>query len=284
MTLPNANLPVVRPTKPAFQVPENACDSHVHMVAGAGEFPRWEGRVEDPAPGLNLDAWLELFETHLATLGMARTVIVHTILYGADNSVTIEAVRRLGARARGVGLLKDGAKESDIRILADANLMAVRLNYVHGGVLTWDGAKDMAPALADHGMHIQMLAHADKHLLELTEDVIASPCPVVFDHCGWPAEDMSLHSAGFQALLRLVGDGHAWVKLSAIYRVARDWNIGSELALALVRANPEQCLWGSDWPHLMLGPAEMPDAGQLLNAFGNIVTDDETRKLVLSDN
>ncbi len=277
-------MPVARPAAPKFTVPAGACDAHVHMVAGVADFPLWDGRVEDPAPGLEFDGWLALLETHLAALGMERAVIVHSILYGADNSVTIEALRRLGDRARGVGLLPDGASEADIDTLAAANIKAVRLNYVHGGVLTWDGAKTMAPALADRGMHIQMLAHADRHLSDLADDVRALPCPVVFDHCGWPADGLTTTSEGFRALSALVAEGHAWVKLSAIYRLSRDWGEAALLVAALAKANPERCLWGSDWPHLMRADAAMPDAGDLFNAFADVVTDEATRTRILVDN
>jgi len=256
----------------------------VHMVAGADDFPLWDGRAEDPAPGLDFEGWLALFETHLDTLGMERAVIVHSILYGSDNAVTIETLRRLGGRARGVGLLPDGANEADLDALAAANIKAIRLNFVHGGVLSWDGAKAMAPALAERRMHIQMLAHADRHLGDLANDVRALPCPIVFDHCGWPADGLTDESEGFTALLALLAEGHAWVKLSAIYRLSHDWSQVAPLVSALVAANPERCLWGSDWPHLMRADAVMPDAGDLLNAFGDVVTDDATRTRILVDN
>lgn len=284
MTLPNAARPVDRPLSPAFVVPNGACDAHVHMVANAEAFPLWEGRVENPPPGPNFYDWLQMFERHLAVLGMERTVFVHSILYGGDNSVTIEAVRHFGARARGVGLLPDGASEPEIDRLADANIKALRLNYVHGGILTWGGAKTMGPALAARGMHLQMLAHADRHIEQIAEDVRAFPCPVVFDHCGWPADDLSPKTPGFRALCKLVGEGYAYVKLSAIYRLAADWTHTAPLVEALVKANPERCLWGSDWPHLMLGTAAQPDAGALLNAFGETVTDAETRRRILVTN
>lgn len=284
MTLPNAALPVDRPQAPTFAVPEGACDAHVHMVANAEAFPLWEGRVENPAPGPTFYDWLAMFERHLKVLGMTRTVFVHSILYGGDNSVTIEAVRRFGDRARGVGLLPDGAAEAEIERLAAANITALRLNYVHGGILTWDGAKAMAPALAARGMHLQMLAHADRHVEDLADDVRALPCPVVFDHCGWPADDLSPKTPGFKALLALVAEGSAYVKLSAIYRLAADWTHTAPLVRALVKANPERCLWGSDWPHLMLGTAARPDAGALLNAFGDTVTDAATRQQILVAN
>ena len=282
--LPNAQMPPAL-SRPLKSAPEGACDAHVHLVAAADEFPLWEGRVENPAPGPTLDGWLDLYRDHLAALGCTRGVIVHSILYGTDNSVTVEAVRRMGAGFRGVGLLPDDADEAQLDQFAAWNMAAVRLNYVHGGVLSWFGAKTMAPALAARGMHIQMLAHADLHVPDIAEDIRDLPVPVVFDHIGWPAKDRSPGRAGFQTLCRLLAEGHVWVKLSAAYRMCNAPYDGvDDLVAALIAANPERCLWGSDWPHLMLADAKMPSAASLLDALNRVVTDETTRRRILVDN
>ena len=281
---PNAQMPPA-PRSPQRLAPNNACDAHVHLVAQASEFPLWEGRVENPAPGPDLDGWLTLYRAHLSALGCSRGLIVHSILYGTDNSVTVEAVRRMGEGFRGVGLLPDGATNKDMDAFATWNMVAVRLNYVHGGVLSWQGAKAMAPALADRGLHIQMLAHADLHIADLEEDIRALPTDVVFDHIGWPAKERSPNSDGFQALCRLLADGKAWVKLSALYRMCSSpYEETDALVSALISANPERCLWGSDWPHLMLADAKMPVAAELFNAFDRVVPDEATRHRILVDN
>ncbi|WP_295316618.1 amidohydrolase family protein [Roseobacter sp.] len=283
-TGPTAEMPPA-PRAPETRAPEGACDAHVHLVAAAGEYPLWEGRAEDPAPGPDLDGWLTIYRKHLETLGFSRGLIVHSILYGTDNSVTIEAVRRMGAGFRGVGLLPDGSGEADMDDFAEANMVAVRLNYVHGGVLTWAGAKAMAPALADRGLHIQMLAHADRHLADIAEDVRALPVDVVFDHIGWPADGMTPESDGFRSLCNLLAEGKAWVKLSALYRMCpAPFDRADVLVAALVAANPERCLWGSDWPHLMLADAQMPVAADLLDAFHRVVTGQATRERILVHN
>ena len=93
MTLPDAAMPPA-PTPPKRRAPEGSCDAHVHFVAGRHEYPLWDGRVENPASGPDLDGWLALYRAHLDTLGFERGVIVHSILYGTDNAVTVEAVRR----------------------------------------------------------------------------------------------------------------------------------------------------------------------------------------------
>ncbi len=283
MVKPVAEMPPP-PSSPETVVPTGAVDAHVHLVAGAAEFPLWEGRVEDPAPGPDFDGWLELYRKHLETLGFSKGLIVHSILYGTDNSVTVEAVRRMGAGFKGVGLLPDGADAAALDQFVAWNMVAVRLNYVHGGVLSWEGAKAMAPQLAERGLHIQMLAHADRHMEELENDVRALPCPVVFDHLGWPADGMTPDSAGFQALLRLVSEGHAYVKLSAPYRMCdAPYSDADRCIAALIAANPERCMWGSDWPHLMLGGAQMPQSAALLNAIDRLIPDTQTRHAILVD-
>lgn len=284
MDKPNAEMPPV-PSKPKQRAPEGACDAHVHLVADVEEFPLWDGRVENPAPGPDLDGWLTLYRDHLDALGFSRGLIVHSILYGTDNSVTVEAVRRMGAGFRGVGLLPDGASDAALDQFADWNMVAVRLNYVHGGVLSWEGAKAMAPALADRGLHIQMLAHADLHVTDLATDIRALPVDVVFDHIGWPAQDRSPQCAGFQALCALLAEGRVWVKLSALYRMCdAPYHTTDDLVSTLIAANPERCLWGSDWPHLMLSDAKMPHASELLDAFDRVVPDTATRRRILVDN
>ena len=282
--IPNALMPPA-PKAPARRAPPGACDAHVHLLAGASEFPLWDGRVENPAPGPDLDGWLALYRAHLDSLGFSRGLIVHSILYGSDNSVTIEAVRRMGAGFKGVGLLPDGTAEAALDDFVACNMVAVRLNYVHGGVLTWDGARALAPALAERGLHIQMLAHADRHIASLADDIRRLPVDVVFDHIGWPADGLRTDSAGFQTLCALLAEGRVWVKLSALYRMCpRPYDATDDLVAELIAANPERCLWGSDWPHLMLADAQMPAAADLLDAFDRVVPDETTRKRILVDN
>lgn len=286
MDKPKAQMPVDVPAAPDWRLPAGACDTHIHMVAGLDEFPLWEGRVEDPAPGPDFAGWISLYEEHMETLGLERVVVVHSILYGADNAVTKAAVARLGrARARGIGLVTDEAADAELDALADAGLCGVRLNSVHGGVLSWAGVTAMADRLKARGMHVQMLMNAHRHMAELEQGVRAMPVPVVFDHVGWPDVAAGTDEPGFRRLCALLADGRAWVKLSGLYRLSdAPYEATDALVAALVSANPERCLWGSDWPHLMLADAKMPDAGGLLNALLRVVTDDETRRRILVDN
>ena len=274
--------PARAPKIPTVRAPVGACDAHVHMLAGPAEHALWDGRVEDPAPDLGFEDWLAILREHLDLLGFTRVVVVQSILYGTDNTVALDAVRRLGDMARAVALATADATDEHLDALRDAGAVAVRLNYVHGGVLSWEEARAMAPRLADRGMHLQMLLHADRHMEELAEEAAALPVPLVVDHAGWPHDP---EAPGVERLCRLLGEGRAWVKLSGVYRFAEPpWSDADPLVRRLVAANPERCLWGSDWPHIMLRGAPTPDAGRLLDAFMRAVEDPEDRQRVLVDN
>src|SRR6266849_3126424 len=74
---------------------------------------------------------------------------------------------------------------------------------------------------------------------------------------------------GFQSLLRAVGDGWCWAKLSGAHRLSRDapdYRDARPFHEALVRANPERLVWGGDWPHPRV-EGEMPDAGHPFELF-----------------
>ncbi|WP_299042851.1 amidohydrolase family protein [uncultured Tateyamaria sp.] len=271
--------PPPAPTFVTTPLPAGAWDAHVHLLGGP-EHALSPTRAQDPPSGITFEGWLGRYRAHLQALGCTRSLIVHSILYGTDNTVTLEAVRAMGDGFKGVGLLPDGAARADIRQFAENNMVAVRLNYVHGGVLTWDGARAMAPALADHGMHIQMLLHADQHIEQLADDIRALPVPLVIDHCGWPT-DLNPHAPGVDTLCALLAEGHVHVKLSAPYRLTDDITETHPLMRRLIDANPEGCLWGSDWPHIMLNGAEMPQAATLADALSQITTPDERHKILV---
>ena len=269
--------PPYPPERPKTQLPAGSWDAHVHLLGGP-QHKLSPNRVENPPAGPDFDGWLALYQDHLTSLGCDHGLIVHSILYGTDNSVTLEAVKTLGANFKGVGLLPDESPAAAVEALAKANICAVRLNYVHGGVLTWDGARRMAPILADHNMHIQMLLHADLHIDEIADDIRALPTPLVIDHCGWPTS-LDAQTPAIDTLCTLLNDGDIWIKLSAPYRFSDFPEAVHPIMRRLIDANPDQCLWGSDWPHIMLNGAKMPHADLLLDSLAQITSDSERAKI-----
>lgn len=101
---------------------------------------------------------------------------------------------------------------------------------------------------------------------QLTPVVLASPVPIVLDHFGGlrtaslhrflNPDDASpfnvLEQPGLDAIKALLASGKLYLKLSAPYRVSEDspsYDDMKPLVQALVKANPERVLYGSDWPH-----------------------------------
>jgi len=74
------------------------------------------------------------------------------------------------------------------------------------------------------------------------------------------------------------------VKVSAPYRVSKqypDYADVRPLHDALLRANPERLMWGTDWPHPQIDAAVMPDDGHLLDLLFDWTPDAATRRRIL---
>jgi predicted TIM-barrel fold metal-dependent hydrolase len=130
----------------------------------------------------------------------------------------------------------------------------------------------------------------------LSDIVLASPVPVVFDHFGGAQGAAGLQQPGFDKLLQFVRSGKGYVKLSGAYRAstsAPDYHDVAPLARALISSNPHRILWGSDWPHPDTHPGREEksvstplrvDDGHLLNLLATWVPDAALRKTILVDN
>jgi predicted TIM-barrel fold metal-dependent hydrolase len=128
--------------------------------------------------------------------------------------------------------------------------------------------------------------------------VAASPVPVVFDHFGGAKAELGLQQPGFAELVELVQSGRAYVKISGAYRVSKlatDYADVVPLAQALIAANPERIVWGTDWPHpnAATAPGRTPtdmtpllqiDDGRLLNQLPVWAPDPAIRQQILVDN
>ena len=114
----------------------------------------------------------------------------------------------------------------------------------------------------------RMLAETAPALREIARDLT-----VIVDHLGMAPAVQGVRDPNFQALLKLVGDGHAYVKLSAVYRLSTqfpDYPDAKPLHDALVAANPERLMWGTDWPHPSIPAAVMPDDGPFARSFSRL--------------
>ena len=269
------------------RLPRGACDCHAHVFGPAARFPYAEPRSYTPE-----DAPFEAYMAHLDRLGCARGVLVQPSAYGRDNTAMLDALAREPRRLRGVAV---GGSDLTPAILRDwhaAGIRALRANefrrdgkpYYQNGVRLEDVAP-LYPAMAELGWHLQLWLDT-RDLPELMPALARCPLPVVVDHMGRMEHRHGVNHPGFRALLRGVGEGRLWAKLSGTYRLgatAPDYPEARPFHEALVAANPDNLVWGSDWPHPRPeGP--VPDAKHLLALFLDWTPDADRRAAILSAN
>ena len=279
-------------TPPAFEVPPNACDCHVHVFGPADKFPYSSKRLYTPG-----DASIGgLLALHRA-LHIDRVVIVHPSPYGTDNSCTLDAVRRLGPRARGVAVIDD---TTSARMLADmhaAGIRGVRVNLESYGesdpAVAGRQLQQAAARVAPLGWHVQTYTNL-AILAALHHTILALPTTLVVDHFGRPQAARGSAQPGFAQLLALLRSGKVYVKISAPYRIslAPHYPDAAPLARAMIAANPDRVVWGTDWPHpgaakrdpAVIEPFRPEDDGEALNRLDEWTKSRTELQKILVDN
>jgi 2-pyrone-4,6-dicarboxylate lactonase len=270
-----------RPSKPRLALPRGACDTHFHVFGPAEKFPLGPKRAYTPA-----DAPKEtLFALH-KHLGIDRGVVVQSNAHGFDNAAAADLLAANGKDYVGVALMPVDVSPAQIKALHSQGFRGVRFNYMpHLGEGTpVDAVLSLAGKLADTGWHLQI--HMDNSLIgEMAPALERSPVPVVIDHMGRVDASRGLEQKPFQALLKLMGKKHVWVKVSGSERASRQpspWKDAIPFARTLVQEFPERTLWGSDWPHPNL--KEIPDDGVMVDNLSEIAPSEKQRQALLVDN
>lgn len=267
-------------TPPDFVVPTDACDAHAHVISSdVDTYPFIAERKYTPAPASEA-AYLAM----LARNRMGRGVLIQVSIYGSDNRLMLSMLKRHPATLRGVAVLRASeATDETLQDLHDAGVRGLRLNVLYGGGGGLDEMQSLAERIAGRGWHLQLLVDA-RDLPAMVPRIERLPVDVVLDHMGHMSVSGGVGQAPFRAMVALLEQGRAWVKLSGAYRLepgAASPEVG-DWARALVAAAPDRLVWGSDWPHVATRP--MPDAGALLNLLARWVPDEATRRRILVDN
>lgn len=278
-----------------FAMPAQACDCHTHVFGPNEKYPFSADRFYTPGEASVED--LRALHRHLQ---IERVVVVHPSPYAADNACTLDALRTLGDRARGVAVIDETATDAELQEMHHAGVRGLRINLETGGVsdtryaarqLTWASER-----VAAMGWHLQL--YTNLPVIAALRDLIRTvACPVVVDHFCRAQANLGTEQPHFETLVQLVEEGKVWVKLSAPHRIssAPDCADAGVIAQSLIAANPDRMLWGSDWPH----PGAKPGTprrvdeieafnpindGRALNRLANWVGDDIKLRKILVDN
>ncbi len=265
---------------PRLKAPADACDCHMHI---------YDARFAPARPGSRMQADASAAEYRLLQrrIGTSRVVIVTPAVYATDNAVTLDAIARLGAGARGVAVVHPDVSDAELRRLAAGGVRGIRFTQFDPAtaVTTLDMIEPLSARVADLGWHVQIHLRADQ--IVAAESLWARlPSTIVFDHMGRLPQPAGIDHPAFAIIRRLIDAGRTWVKISGAYLDTKagppTYADATKVAQALVAAAPERMVWGRDWPH----PTERqkPDDAVLFDLLSEWVPDAATRRRVLVSN
>ena len=263
---------------PRLKAPPGACDTHMHIYDARYPLsPLWT--VVPP------DAPVAKYRVVQQQLGLSRAVVVQPNAYAFDNACTEEAIQQLGAGTRGIATVRPDIADAELERLTRAGFRGARCYLLKGGLLSWDDVDAIAARVRAFGWHVQLQLDG-RELAQHAERLLRLPVDVVIDHNGKFLEPVAVTHPAFAVLAKLLDSGKCWVKLSAPYETSKVGAPGyddvSALARALVAANPERCVWASNWPHPGFSPA--PSNAAMLDLLLDWADNDYSRHRILVDN
>ncbi|HDJ1437698.1 TPA: amidohydrolase family protein [Serratia rubidaea] len=245
--------------QPTLPIPPGSVDCHMHLYDD--RYPAVAGaRLRPP------NASLADYQRLQTRLGMQRMVIVTPSTYGTDNRLLLAGLRQSAGNARGVAVIDTTIDDARLEQMDRAGVRGIRFNLRTGGT-PLAALETLAARIAPLGWHIQLVATGEA-FIALEQRLAALPVPLVIDHMGHIPQPAGVNSAAFHTLLRLIARGNSWIKLSGPYITSRvgppSYHDVGLVAAALVQANPQRVLWGSDWPHPTV-KQHKPDDAAILN-------------------
>lgn len=237
-----------------MRLPRNTTDTHVHVFDPV-RFPFAADAAYRPIAA-ELGSADEL-ATLLDASGVARVVLVNpTSGYGDDNRCMVDALTRLGARARGIARVPVDVRPRQLDALARRGVVGVRVDFIAKGLEPLRDARAFATfvaRLADRNMLLDVQGEGEQ-FVPIVRALASAPVRIIVDHMGRPIPASGVNAAGFRALLGMADSGRVAVKLSGPMRCSADSAPYRDLdpfVAALLRAfSAKRLVWGSDWPFL----------------------------------
>ena len=272
---------LARESKISFVVPDGAADCHHHIYDP--RFPYNPKAILTPPYATVSD-----YRALQKKLGTSRNVMVQPSTYGTDNRCLMDVLAQMGANCRAVCVVNSQVTDAELRKLHDAGTRGVRIQFGLGNPVSAEEVMPLAKRIAKLGWHIQCNMPPEQ-LVAMESLLLSLPVPVIIDHLG---RAVDTKGPQYNTVRKLLDSGHGWVKVSGAYLygggVAPHYPGASQAAKGYIKAAPERCVWGSDWPHpdatKKLNPVAMPDDVTLLNLFAEWVPDAKLRHRILVEN
>jgi predicted TIM-barrel fold metal-dependent hydrolase len=272
------------PRRPRVSLPKGAVDTHVHVFDKRYRL--------SPARGYTPpDSTLEDLKHLHATLGIDRVVFTQPSVYGTDNSAILDGSdalnRQTPNRARSVVAIDLDTSDDGLALLEKRGARGIRLNLDNKGGMPIELGQipELEARIRPLGWHLEFL-FPGKDILELMPVFRSLKVPMSIAHFAYQPATAGIKAPGFQALLNLMKSNNCWMKISGANRVSRGdlppYDDVKPMAHALIEAAPERIMWGTDWPHPNKYQVN-PNDGDLVDAFGDWVTDEAMRRKIMVD-
>jgi D-galactarolactone isomerase len=272
---------LAKDSRVTFAVPDGAADCHHHIYD-----PRF---AYNPKAVLKPPfATVSDYKALQKKLGISRNVMVQPSTYGTDNSCVLDVLKQLGENCRAVCVVNSKVTDAELKTLNAAGVRGLRIQFGLGNPVSAEEVMPLAKRIAPMGWHIQCNMPPEQ-LVQMESLLLSLPVPVIIDHLGRAVDSKGPQ---FVTVRKLLDSGHGWVKLSGAYLYGGGtpphYAGASEAARAYLKAAPERCVWGSDWPHpdatKTLNPVAMPDDVVLLNLLAEWAPDEKLRHRILVEN
>jgi len=273
--------------KPAFRLPEHACDSHFHIFGDPKKYPFGTDLRYQPHIASAQD-----YQVFRDLVGFERTVLVQPSCFGTDNRCQLDAAAEFGLdRARVVLDLPDDVSDRELADFHARGARGIRINFKPILPLTAGLVEKTMPRVLLWEARCKELGWSLDFLLPdwLTTEFIPHMdklrCNFTIAHMGMNKGCNGTTSQGFRKLRDLVanGEGYCYIKLTAPYRITNDPDYLEIVPMAqeLAEAAPERLIWGSDYPHASF---TQHNTVKIFNLIPQLLPDEATRKKVLVDN
>jgi len=273
------------PTPASFSVPAGTIDCHAHVFGSAEQYPFSPTRGYTP-PAATLASYRQL---HRVLGNIERAVLTHPSVSGTDNACMMDAVDEMGGQFKAVVAVDAAVTDSDLADFNARGACGVRVNLADKGGNPFEdlrAVQKFTERLKELGWHLEVLIHVDD-FPDLYDTLSGMAVDVSVGHLGYMKTDKGLEQPGFQDFLRLLRDGKCWAKLTGTYRITTSartpYSDVTPFARAIIEANSERVVWGTDWPHPTF-KGVMPNDGALFDQLADWAPDAAVRERILVSN
>jgi predicted TIM-barrel fold metal-dependent hydrolase len=256
-------------------------DCHAHIIA-PDAFAYTAGPSYTPRPDEKGEC--EQFFATLDAHAISHALLVQPSCYGYDNACMLDAIARSRGRFKGIAAVAPHTSDKEWERLKEQGVVGVRLNLMRtdAEALSRPDSSRFLARVKALDWFLQIYA-TGQFWCGIQQILLRSGVRLVIDHFGEPDPSHNLNQPGFQAVLALVRETDAIVKLSAPFRTSAQpfphVDVEPFIAAVVERYGVDRCIWGSDWP--FLNTTQRVEYGKLLSLLARWLPDTADRERVL---